>query len=680
MTLVTHSKSTNVALQFKKIAFTVAVSLLALSTTQVSAADPMPQPTENLALDAKALSSLVIPSDELLISVLGRDYTAGEFTNIIRYTPPSPFGRINSIEFSLDDFSADIVRNAIEEFAQQQAAFEQFESLGLEPNQNEKEALESQRDRLLQLVWLENQGILSPLTVTDEQLQAEYDVLKDAQFQVEETLELRHIFISAYEEYTVVEGDSLESIAEKISGDAKLAEFILNYDLPRRPRNQPTVDGEGKESPAKALTPDEILLVPLNAEKKEALRLKAEEAYNRLSLGEDFVTLAKEFGDNSSKGEAVKLQPEKSERPLLPEFVQAFHEIADGEYSKPFETKHGFQILQRVSYTPKGYTPLENVKTELKTRVETIQRNELYKKVMEKLWAEYDQVQINQEVLNVAEKPESENEVIFTIDDFKYLGSMFKRDFESKLTPETTPVERRALLAAVPIVGRTITKWDIERKKLEETEIYLQRLDLLSASIYFSTYKRYFQNELHPFAPTEADFQRKFEELKTQLANMPVVEVWQIMVSPKTPVDITTQEGTNELNKLREEVAATLKEKVTDVASFEELAKVLSEHESAAQGGKLGKVNQFFMDGLGGEFLLPGKENSLMGPYSREDKILAFWIGENSKEEAPTLDAVRDGLRKELEREHQSQIADLLKSELLKASKLEIKAPQLIAK
>lgn len=657
----------------------LALAMLALPMSTIHVplqAQPSPQPTETLGLDEKALESIEVDSDQVLFSAFGTDFTAGEYTNMIRYSPPSPFGRINSIDFSLNDFSARIVKKAIQDYAIQREAYNRTLLEGLTPTPDLSDMVASQNERMLQLVWLENKGILAPMTVTDEEIQAEYDNIKDAQLKVDEALELRHIFLSAYEEYTVQEGDSLESIAQKISGDEAQAAKILNSELPRSPRSEPTTDSEGNEVPPKALTAGEIVLVPMNAEKRAQIAQKAEDAYTRLTLGEDFITVAKDFGDNSSEGRAVKLMPEKSSRPLLPEFVEAFHSVKDGEFSKPFETKHGYQILQRVSYTPKGYKPLEEVRTEVKNRVETIRRNELYKQLIDSLWAEYDGVKINEEALMNAEKPEFENEIIFTIDDFNFPGSMFKRDFGSKVTPEMTFQERRALLSTVPIISRTISKWDIDRNNLADTEIYKKRSELVTATTLFPVYQRHYLEDLHPFEPTEADYQAKYDELSEQIANQPTATVWKITVSPEGGLDSSTQEGLDALNALRASVEAKIKENnVTDAASFEALAKILSEDEYAPLGGKIGPVNQFYDDGLGAQLVSKQRENTLYGPLFRGNKVVAFWIGDIVEVEKPELDSVRSALKKELERDHQRKVMDMMNKELLEDANLKLMPP-----
>ncbi|MGF1571533.1 MAG: peptidylprolyl isomerase [Sumerlaeia bacterium] len=663
---------------FYKFTATTAFALLAvcgaLNPSTVPAQSP--QPTENLELNAKAFSSVEIASNQDLFTAFGETFTAGEYTNMIRYFPPSPFGRINSIDFSLNDYSATIIRNAIHDYAIQREAYNRAVLLNLELTESEQNALTSQKERMLQLVWLEEKGILAPMEITEAEILAEYDKIKDDQLVVEELLELRHIFFSSYEEYTVEEGDSLESIAEKISGNAAESVKILGYELPRSPRGEATTDEEGNEVPPKALTIGEKLLVPMNLEKRDEISLNAQEAYSKLSQGENFEDIAKEFGDNNSKGVPVKLMPEKADRPLLPEFVEAFHSVEDGDFTEPFKTKHGFQILQRVSYTPKGYKPLNEVRAEIQTRVETIRRNDLYQKLIADLWAEYDEIEINEDALMNGEKPEYENEILFRIDDFNFPGSMLKRDFGNKLTPGMTFAERRALLAAVPSVSRAVTKWDIQRNNLTESEIYQERRELVDASIMFTTYQRYYMNELHPFDPSEEEYQAKYDELAAQFANLPVAEVWQISVAPPEGTDDSTQAGVDAINALRTELEAKLKEyDVKDVESFENLARIYSEDAYAETGGKLGAINQFYQNGFGAQMVGKQRENSLYGPFYRDGSVVVFWIGEIKTVNTPLLDDVRPGLKKELERDYNQKILVQMKDELLEASNLKLLPP-----
>jgi hypothetical protein len=634
-----------------------------------------PLPMENPGLDVMVPGAVQISSDTVIFSAFGRDYTAGELTNIIRYNPPTMLGRINAIDFSLDDVKPETIKEVVMEYAINKAAQQRTAELGIELGDREKEFLKNQNDRMKQLIWLENKGILNPMTISEEEIVAEYEAIKSPGLERDEILELRHVFLSTYEEYEVLEGDSLESIAQKVNGDGATAAQILAFEMPRRPRGEATKDESGTEMPAKALVPGEKLLVPMNAEKKAAVQAKIIEAHSRLIQGEDFAEVAGEFAENSSKAAPVKLMPEKNERPLLPEFVDAFHKLKDGEFSEPFETKHGFQILQRVSYQEKGFQPMEEVRDEVRNRVETTKRNEIYQELINNLWLEYQEIPVDMELLAVAELEENADKTILSVGDVLYTGAQFATNFAKELTPETTLEDRRAMLSRIPMVARAITTWDIERSNAGESPLLEERLQLVEAPFHFEKFLTYNKETAHPFSPTEDEFLVQYETVKAEIENLPVAEAWQITVSADPTADQTTEEGKAKIEKQVEDLARKFSAELKTKEQFMAMAKVMSEDELADKGGYIGSVSQFFLDGIGNIFLVDGRANTMYGPILRGDKILTFWIGEKRELPDPSLEDLRDYLRGQLQAKHEAEVQELTRKELIKVAGLELKGP-----
>lgn len=99
--------------------------------------------------------------------------------------------------------------------------------------------------------------------------------------------------------------------------------------------------------------------------------------YMKLESGDSFENLAKQFSDD--KGSATKggeLRPFKSGELSSPEFEEAVYALkADGDVSKPFETKYGWHIVKRLKFEP--LADFESLKTTLQNRVKRDSRSKI---------------------------------------------------------------------------------------------------------------------------------------------------------------------------------------------------------------------------------------------------------------------------------------------------------------
>ncbi|WP_115462375.1 peptidylprolyl isomerase [Winogradskyella aurantiaca] len=99
--------------------------------------------------------------------------------------------------------------------------------------------------------------------------------------------------------------------------------------------------------------------------------------YMKLESGDSFENLAKQFSDD--KGSAAKggeLRPFKSGELSSLEFEEAVYSLkADGDISKPFETKFGWHIVKRLKLEP--LADFESLKTTLQNRVKRDSRSKI---------------------------------------------------------------------------------------------------------------------------------------------------------------------------------------------------------------------------------------------------------------------------------------------------------------
>ncbi|WP_439131290.1 peptidylprolyl isomerase [Polaribacter sp.] len=132
----------------------------------------------------------------------------------------------------------------------------------------------------------------------------------------------------------------------------------------------------------------EVAHILLTKETKNAKQL-IDSIYNRLEKDEQFKALARKYSnDTGSKSKGGKLR--KFGTGVM---VKSFEDVAfslekEGEYSKPFQTRFGWHIVQLIKKHP--VPTFEDLKTDLKSRVKSGARAQLSEKaVVNKLKKQY---------------------------------------------------------------------------------------------------------------------------------------------------------------------------------------------------------------------------------------------------------------------------------------------------
>lgn len=109
---------------------------------------------------------------------------------------------------------------------------------------------------------------------------------------------------------------------------------------------------------------------------------KAKEIRERAANGEDFAELAKEFSEDpgsKDKGGDYGVIPYNSDK-YVKEFVDGFKTLKEGEISQPVKSQFGYHIIKATNVKTYGF---DDVKDQIKSELETAEKNEAYKKTME---------------------------------------------------------------------------------------------------------------------------------------------------------------------------------------------------------------------------------------------------------------------------------------------------------
>jgi peptidyl-prolyl cis-trans isomerase SurA len=157
----------------------------------------------------------------------------------------------------------------------------------------------------------------------------------------------------------------------------------------------------------------------------------ANEVYKKLQNDEQFDALATEYsGDIGTKSKGGKLRQFGSGMMVKPFEDAAYGLQKEGEYSKPFQTRFGWHIVQLIKKHP--IAPFSEMESDLKSRVRTGDRAQLSQKaVINKLKKKYAVVENEQakEIFNRTDikliSKDSLQLIILSINDLKITQEQF---------------------------------------------------------------------------------------------------------------------------------------------------------------------------------------------------------------------------------------------------------------
>jgi parvulin-like peptidyl-prolyl isomerase len=218
------------------------------------------------------------------------------------------------------------------------------------------------------------------------------------------TFSIRHIYISNYKAVQSKEGDTLESLAKEISGDAGKVGLILIDNAEKTPRAAGWAEGE--RATIKPLEPGERLLVPVSDDTKKQNRLRIEEARRKLDKGADFASIAKEYSENATKDQVIHGLRNVG-KPMLPEVMSAAEKTPKGKYSEVFETKHGFNMIEMVEKSEEKAQSLEEAREGVKARLMRAKIMEVGQKFVNEAFALSD-IKIEYAKIKNPETPDEE--------------------------------------------------------------------------------------------------------------------------------------------------------------------------------------------------------------------------------------------------------------------------------
>lgn len=512
--------------------------------------------------------------------------------------------------------------------------------------------LDKELTRLLQKELFQTVILDKVTTPTDAELMKQYEQNKE-KYKLHFSFTMRHIFLTTYTDYEVKAGDTLESIAGKVLGDAKAVERILSK-ATKRPRSgseevkahdafQPLVEGE-------------VLLVPMSAQETNAVHERIVALHNKLKEGADFKALAEEYSEAGNKGEEISVTP-SAERPMLPEIIEAVRSTPTNGFSQPFQTKHGWQILQVVKKTEEGYRPFEDVKASLYQREHSARTRESAQRYINRLFEETTLLKIHAEALRSDAKPD---DVVAQVGDLKYTVQDMLLDSLDKGTTPTTVAEVRELLQGVGRVFQPILLDDARRKGLDKAPRVVHEMQLLERRMLAQAYAE-FLVEKRIVEPSEEKIAEYYEKNKERMFLQPKkLELYVISVRPDVPVNVDAAIRAKAVEELKGQME-TWKAGIKDLETFKAVARQHSGIKKE-EGGYVGQVTTSFDGGIGG-VLETLKARELTGPIEAHNKLYLLWAEEIIPAKTQPLDEVRDRVKQMVRHETRRSLMEALRDE-----------------
>jgi parvulin-like peptidyl-prolyl isomerase len=121
-----------------------------------------------------------------------------------------------------------------------------------------------------------------------------------------------------------------------------------------------------------------------SAAEKEDIRKKMEGILERARGGEDFAALAKEYSEDPGSQNNGGLYKDFARGAMVKPFEDAAFSVPVGEVSDIVETQYGYHILKVVE-RKKEDKPYEEIKDQLRSRMEQLNRNKVYFEFMDQL-------------------------------------------------------------------------------------------------------------------------------------------------------------------------------------------------------------------------------------------------------------------------------------------------------
>lgn len=413
---------------------------------------------------------------------------------------------------------------------------------------------------------------------------------------------------------------------------------------------------------------------------------KSNEAESRKALalirsGSSFEEVAESYSDSERKGDVIgplksrKDDPDKAINPVLEDALLA---MKPGEVSDVIKTKYGFEILKLETLDPEHYKPIEAVKPDLKSEMRRTDFEQWQKDVVNEHWDEAvkdfnsdllfdsnaDKSAVIAEVYGV---PITREDYLFAVRPPRKEENETDEAFHQRIIDEFKTGLLRQILTA-----------EIARKEGYE-QIPAYRM-LTEIQRIHSVQQEWFNRKAKEYAdankPTEEEKKAFYDENKA-LFRLPQKIHLLVMEFDMPEHDKESKYDTYKAQTIAQNRAEAALKRVKVGEDFGAVAKEVSSHESAQNGGDVGMINNE------SSVVPPSVISTAMRledgklceePIKSGDSYFIFqMLGKGEIEYRPYDDqATQDQLSRRLEQNAQQQFYKDLKAKLLDGDTVEI--------
>lgn len=459
------------------------------------------------------------------------------------------------------------------------------------------EKLNRHRDTVLnRLVY---QRLALPLLLDYEEKAAReyYEKNKEKLYTVPGVLTIRNLHVPTYVPYTVQEGDTLVSIAEKISGDAGAVTSILRDD----PLHYPRVPLTGARGPVPILKlqPGEKLLVPVAADGITSAESVARQIRERLAAGASFEEVREQFPQAMAAYDGQPFVPETEG--MFPEIHKAISAPDATTVSEVIRTPWGFDVIQIADRQPSRTLTFEEVEEKVFVVVgrdadrQKKDADEVRRDLVDRLGKKHG-LKIDEQVLRRptygGADPLTGSTPIATAPDFTYTLDEYLRDMRptEKSWAAMSFEERLNLVRTAPAVLRYLFGREAVAEGLDKLPAFQEEMKSKEIQEVVGEYLRRTQEHLNQ--PTEAQLREYYQQHLDRYTSAPRVTLREI--SKRVNFNTVDEKKEENIAKAKKELAA-IRARIQTRADFEQAARRESHSLSTrSRGGLIGTVASDF--------------------------------------------------------------------------------------
>ncbi|MCX7047815.1 MAG: peptidyl-prolyl cis-trans isomerase [Candidatus Sumerlaeota bacterium] len=525
---------------------------------------------------------------------------------------------------------------------------EKLRAEGIPPEVETKILSEREHALVMSLIWInlkDTQGLT-------EAEAAERRALNMGDYAQPLSCVVTQLFFRTLKEYEAREGDTLESIAQTISGDAAQAAHIRDAATLRTlwiaPADRPWV-------PFRPLQPGQRLLVPMPKAEREAVRLKAGQAMQRIQAGASMESVAAATGTNPEDLLPVGPLP-GGRRPLDRRIYAALREpsFAAGTTTGVIESGNGFHILHMVARENPSVTPLEMARQKMLDRQQVQTSSKDLDRIINDLMKE--NLKFHEDALMDDNAPTSSAVCEaygqpFTVADItRYLKA-------PKYMPRNAE-KRKDLIRDINVIRRAVGLGEALARKQDQTPSFLRRMEAIETNMLS---KLWLQRQITARPPqTEEQVRDFFQKNSKDFASQPVYSIREIALKAanRSPEAVAKVEA-----RLKQ-----IKASITDVESFKAQARQNDYRDGVRWNqGDIGEVDGAYRGEQVEAALAKATTGTLLGPFTLTNESVLIWVASVNPRRIPAFEEVKEQVIRRYQEKRVKEIESEIRAELLKA-------------